>query len=169
MNSRLIIGLGNPDEKYENTYHNIGFLTLNYLDKEKKKEWENFKDEFMYKKVDKKIFIKPLTYMNNSGKAVSSAIKFFKAKPQEILIIHDDSDIFLRSFKKSFGKNAAGHRGVESIIKSLKTKEFWRLRIGIRPEKEKKRVKATDLILKKITPANMKKLQSVFKKAFSRA
>ena len=164
---KLIFGLGNPDEEYEKTYHNSGSLALDYLEGKNKDGWEKFKDEFMYKKLGKQILVKPLTFMNNSGKAVSSALKFFKAKPQEILVIHDDADIFLGNFKLSFNRNAAGQKGVESIFKALKTQEFWRLRIGIRPEKEKTRAKAIDLVLKKITPANMKKLQIAFKKAFA--
>jgi len=89
--------------------------------------------------------------MNESGKAVKEAVKYFRAKPEEILIIHDDSDIELGKYKISFGRGSAGHQGVESIIKSLGTKNFWRLRIGIRRTKRKK---AGEFVLKKITPAD---------------
>ncbi len=108
--------------------------------------------------------------MNKSGKAVAEAKKRFKVKSEEILIIHDDSDIELGKYKFSFGRGSAGHKGIESIIKALKTKNFWRLRIGIRSKKvglsaEARRAKAEDFVLKKIT----KKDLLIFNEVFSNA
>jgi len=166
ISPKLIIGLGNPSKEYEKTYHNVGFLFIDSLAK------NGFKKEksFSFAKEGKVVLVKPLVFMNESGRAVSEAVKYFsssknKVSPEEILIVHDDSDIFLGDHKFSLGRGSAGHRGVESIIKSLKTKDFSRLRIGIRPmdEKETKREKAGDFVLKKISPRNLKMLSEEFK------
>ena len=139
IKSYFIIGLGNPGSQYASTYHNVGWLALDHLmetatqtmslvQKGKQKNFEFFK----FINDHNLIFIKPLTFMNESGKAVAASLKYFKIKPEEILVVHDDSDIELGKLKLSFGRGAAGHHGIESIIKILKTKNFSRLRIGIR-------------------------------------
>jgi PTH1 family peptidyl-tRNA hydrolase len=154
MNQKLIIGLGNPGNEYEHTYHNTGYLFIDYIN--------NIKDTKDY------ILFKPESFMNESGIAVSNKIKQIKISLGNILIIHDDSDLILGKFKFSFGRNSAGHKGIESIIKTLKTKNFWRLRIGIRPEIEKDRKKADKLVLQKITKANMDKLYKIFGESYVR-
>lgn len=163
----LIIGLGNPGAQYALTYHNVGKLaidclmrtateTMTLVQKDKQKNFEYFK----FANGDKLIFAKPLTFMNESGKAVVACLKYFGAKPKETLVIHDDSDIKLGELKLSFGRGSGGHHGIESIINGLKTDEFWRLRIGIRPKasgvrrQASKRKKAGEMVLKKITPAD---------------
>lgn len=145
---KLIIGLGNPDLEYKKTYHDVGHLFLDYL------ETENF--ELKIKKI-----LKTDVFMNKSGLFVKENLKKESVKPEELLIIHDDSDIELGKFKLSFGRNSAGHRGVQNIINQLKTNKFWRLRIGIRPAKNKD--KADQLVLKKITPVKLVILEKVFK------
>ena len=137
---KLIIGLGNPDPKYENTFHNVGHLFVDFSGKGVKSE----------------------VFMNKSGEFAKEQIKKNKVKPEQLLIVHDDSDIELGKYKLSFGRSSAGHRGVQNIIDQLKTQDFWRLRIGIRPPREKVRAKADELVLKKISPANKKKLEEVF-------
>ncbi len=171
-NLKIIIGLGNPDKEYENTYHNVGILFINQIlniknqnDKPKFKKMNYFE----YLNIDGLVFIKPLTFMNQSGKATKEAMKYFsnnkKIEPEEVLVAHDDSDIELGKYKLSFGRSSAGHKGVESIISSLKTKSFWRLRLGVRAkEKEKIRAKAGEFVLKKITPTDQKKIKEVFEK-----
>lgn len=168
-NPKIIIGLGNPAPQYEKTYHNAGFLFVDYLLQNK---------EFL---PAPKI-IKSKKYMNESGKFVKEILKKTGIKPQNLLVLHDDADIEIGKYKLSFGKNSGGHKGVEDIIKSLKTKNFWRLRIGIRkPEinssaspvsktgesrqKPKARIKAENFVLKKISGSDLKILSSVFKKA----
>jgi PTH1 family peptidyl-tRNA hydrolase len=137
---KLVIGLGNPDKKYDQTYHNVGHMMIDKLGKG----------------------IKSDVFMNQSGRFAKEAMKKKNLKPKNLLIIHDDSDIYLGKYKLSFGRNAAGHKGVQNIIDQLKTKDFWRLRIGVRNPKEKIRLKAEALVLKKITPANKKILEQVF-------
>ncbi len=155
---KLIIGLGNPDKEYENTYHNVGFLAVDYLTKSP--PISNF--QFPISKL-----IKSEVFMNQSGDFVKYAVKKNGVKPEEILIIHDDADIELGKYKLSFGRGSAGHRGVESIIASLGTKNFWRLRIGIRrkhPQTARQtRKSAGDFVLKKITKTDWE----IFKKIFS--
>ncbi len=165
---RLIVGLGNPGKEHKKTYHNAGFLFIDFL-----LENQNYNSKFKngkyfnYLKIDENILIKPKTFMNESGKAVKEAIKHFKAKPEELLIVHDDSDIELDKYKISFGRGSAGHRGVQSIIDALNTKNFWRLRIGIGKKKGDKRQttikKAGEFVLKKISKEDLKILEKVFK------
>ena len=150
---KLIVGLGNPGKEYERTRHNVGFLFIEILE-------NNFKN----KKI---ILAKSQNFMNESGKAVATLIKLYKLNPENVLIVHDDIDILWGDFKFSFGRSSAGHKGVESVIKSLKTKNFWRLRIGIQPTL-KKHTTADKIILKKFTPAELNTLNQTMKKARSR-
>ncbi|MFH1393106.1 MAG: aminoacyl-tRNA hydrolase [Patescibacteria group bacterium] len=148
INIKLIVGLGNPGKEYENTRHNMGFIFIDKLS-------EQIKTNFIVEK--------PQTFMNKSGDAVLALSKFHKIKPENILIVHDDIDILWGNFKFSFGRSSAGHKGVESIIKALKTKNFWRLRIGIQPAL-KKHTPANKIILKKFTPTELKALNQTIKK-----
>ena len=174
MKIKLIIGLGNPGPEHYNTRHNTGFLFVDALaeklnasefvyDKKLKAEISSSKLQVPSSKV---ILAKPQTFMNKSGEAVSTLSKFYKIKPENILVVHDDIDILWSNFKFSFGRSSAGHKGVESIIKALKTKNFWRLRIGIQPTL-KKHTPADKVILKKFTPAEFKILNQTIKRAIS--
>ncbi len=162
---KIVIGLGNPGKKYEKTYHNTGFLAVDFLIKNisvssglSKFRIPSSKN-FGYVKIGKLVLIKPLTFMNNSGKAVKEAIRYFSAKPEEVLIIHDDSDINLGKCKVSFGRGSAGHQGVESIVKFLHTKNFQRLRVGVKQTGKK----AEEIVLKKIGKNDLKIIEKVFK------
>ncbi len=148
INIKLIVGLGNPGKEYKNTRHNMGFIFIDKLS-------ERLKTKF--------ITAKPQTFINKSGDAVLALSKSHKIKPENILIVHDDIDILWGNFKFSFGRSSAGHKGVESIIKALKTKNFWRLRIGIQPTL-KKHISADKIILKKFTSAELKTLDQTIKK-----
>ncbi len=142
---KLVIGLGNPDAEYSNTYHNVGHLFVDHLSGNA---------------------MKADAYMNESGKYVAKVAKKIGAKPEELLIAHDDSDLEIGKYKIDFGRGAAGHHGIESIQQHLKTNEFWRLRIGIRPISPigpiGPRKKAGDFVLKKISAADMATLKKVF-------
>lgn len=170
----MIIGLGNPGEEHEKNRHNAGFMALDMLAKKLKanlKEETKFSGQFSLVKIgkDKTLLLKPLTFMNNSGKAVAAAAKFYKIKPENITVIHDDSDITFGNFKISFNKSSAGHRGVESVIKALKTQKFRRARIGIRPKTGRlAKLKAMDLVLKNFSPAEEKELTKTIKAALNR-
>ena len=152
---KLIIGLGNPGEQYKNTYHNAGVLFIEYL-----------KNALV---ASGQTLVASNAYMNESGSFVARELKKRGLKPEALLIAHDDSDIELGKFKLSFGRGAAGHKGAESVIKVLRTGDFWRLRIGIRPgagsgKRETKRPKAKEFVLKKITAAHRRIFRKVFEK-----
>lgn len=141
---KLIVGLGNPGEKYEKTRHNLGFMVVEKFLKDfemiKDTNWNNsakFKSDIVQLEwkpkvgvLQKVILAKPKTYMNNSGMAVSLIASFYKIQPSDIWIIHDDFDLPIGSMKIRFGGASAGHHGVESIIGTLKTDKFWRFRMG---------------------------------------
>lgn len=168
QNIKIIIGLGNPEPQYNRTYHNVGALFIDYLTIIQNSKCnlsvggQNSK-KFKSIKFNNLIIARPLTFMNESGVAVKEALKYFKLKPANLLIVHDDSDIEISKYKISFGRGSAGHNGVESIIKTLKTKNFWRVRIGIR-KKSKIRLKASDFVLKKINKDDWEILNKTFEK-----
>lgn len=169
---KLIVGLGNPLKKFHLTRHNLGFFVLEEYQKiqnfspwvKNKKYW----GEISLKKDNEVLLLKPLTFMNSSGKAVKKVLKTFKIPPRNLLVVHDDTDLTISCYKLQFGRSAAGHLGVNSIIKSLQTKNFWRLRIGVRPPKEKRRQKAKELVLKKFSSDELelikKELPLIFQK-----
>src|SRR3989344_4934333 len=123
---KLIIGLGNPDPEYQETRHNIGFMVLDYIAKKGEAEFEYNKNllSFVAKaKVEKTsvILAKPQTYVNKSGEAVKKLSANCKLQTASLLIVQDDLDIPFGNFKISFEKNSGGHKGIESVIKALKT------------------------------------------------
>lgn len=135
----LIVGLGNPGKSYIKTRHNVGFLMIDELQKRYSfpeftlsKKHTSLVSEGIVNETQV-LLAKPQTFMNNSGKAVKS---FAKAKPT-LIVVHDDIDIPLGSIKVSENRGSAGHKGIDSIIQSLGTKNFTRIRIGIRPTKGK--------------------------------
>ena len=156
-NLKLVIGLGNPGKEYHDTYHNVGHLFVDSLEK-----ISDLKFPADAKALAGKQVLKSNVFMNNSGLFVKKELKSRKLKPENLLIVHDDSDIEFGKVKLSVGRGSAGHKGVQNIIDQIKTKNFWRLRIGIRPI-EKTRNKAGDFVLKKISPTNKKTLQNIFK------
>lgn len=156
---KLIMGLGNPGEHFENTYHNIGLI---FLASFARSPWRRVsRKHFMHSEKDGAILIKSTNFMNESGIAAREALKYFKIIPASLLVAHDDSDLFWGSYKLSLGQGAAGHKGVESIIYQLNTQNFWRLRIGIR-QKSESRVKAEEFVLKKLTKEHHKELAKLF-------
>lgn len=115
----LIVGLGNPGKKYQNTRHNLGFLFVDFFQK--------------YSPSTK--ILKPQNFMNNSGLSVSKEINFYKINLNNLLVVHDDLDLPLGEWRLQFDRSSAGHNGVKSIIEHLNSQSFWRLRLGIgRPQ-----------------------------------
>lgn len=159
---RLIIGLGNPGREYQNTRHNAGFLFVDYLKRNCPDSELTHPAETATSATKPKQILTSDVYMNESGKCVKKIAKKYKARPEEILIAHDDSDIALGKYKLSFGRGSAGHKGAQSVIDNLGTKNFWRLRIGIRPESERRA--ASFFVLSKIRLSEQKKLALAFEK-----
>ena len=148
---KLIVGLGNPGDKYLKTRHNMGFMVMEQFLKDfervDKTEWVDDKKlksdmaEIIWQprhgQEEKVILVKPKTYMNNSGLGVQLLTTYYKLLTTDIWIIHDDIDLPLGSMKIRFGGAAAGHHGVESIMEKLGTDKFWRFRMGIGVENHK--------------------------------
>ena len=168
----IIVGLGNPGEKYEKTRHNIGFkavdeVNLNF-------QFPVFKFQSVYNAEiskgiinDKKItLVKPQTFMNRSGMAVKKLTKNSKQLNKNLIVIHDDIDLPLGKIRIVKNRGAAGHKGVESIIKELGTKDFIRIRIGIKPEKKGWKTKndIEKFVLKKFNKEEEKIIKETIKK-----
>lgn len=150
MQFKAILGLGNTGAKYKNTYHNVGHQMIDFL-------------------LGKNIFpentmiVKNEGFMNESGTSAVKILKKSGSKPEDLLVIQDDSDIVLGKYKLSIDRSSAGHKGIENIINKIGSKNFWRLRIGIRPIEEKG--KALNFVLKKIKKENKEILEKVFEEA----
>ncbi len=144
----VIVGLGNPGKEYQYTRHNFGFLAVDELAKELGLNWR-FQKKFnsLIAKGQDFFLLKPLTFMNRSGEAVEAFLSYYKLLPRKfylikknnsnlsdfLTVVHDDLDIEFGKYKISINSRSAGHRGVQSIINYLKTKNFKRIRFGIKP------------------------------------
>lgn len=136
---KLIIGLGNPGPDYEFTRHNFGHLVVDNFAKQNKLSWKKHKDlqaEIADLKIgaEKIILAKSLTFMNESGQAVSHLKKFFKLKNEDIVVVYDDLAFDFGTLKIAYDRSSGGHNGLESIIQHLKKQDFIRLRLGIGPQ-----------------------------------
>lgn len=166
----LIVGLGNPDKKYEATRHNIGRVIAaaaqSALGFSEFAPWRTKKADISEGSTDngRVILFLPNTGMNASGAAVGALARFLKIKPRNLFVVHDDADIALGSAKLSFAKRSAGHKGVESVIRGIKTRNFWRFRIGIAG---KRNIPAEKLVLKKFTPAESRPMKKIIAKTVS--
>ena len=132
---KLIVGLGNIGKEYDNTRHNIGFMVLDhYLGNVKFSE----KDKALYYKTtingEQVIFIKPTTFMNNSGLAVRKYVDYYDIDIKDILVIQDDLDIDFGKSKLKENSSSGGHNGIKSIISCLNSDAFLRLKVGIKNE-----------------------------------
>lgn len=156
----VVAGLGNPDPNFAATYHNIGRRMLERLSTPLRDAGWHTKDDFYYTKNETMVFVIPRTYMNESGSAVLHALRYFKTKPESLLVIHDDADLPSGSWKLGFGRGSAGHHGIESLIRVLRTKNFWRARIGVRGDDT--REKAGTFVLKRVRRADEEAFEKVF-------
>ena len=168
----LIVGLGNPGEKYKNTRHNVGFRAVDEI--AANFQFPIFKFQSIFNaKISKGTFkdkdiilVKPQTFMNLSGKAVKKIIRNWKLEIRNLIVIHDDLDLPLGKIKIVKNRGTAGHKGVESIIKELGTKNFVRFRIGIKPKPYTLTSKTLDnFVLQKFNKDEEEILKEVIKKA----
>ena len=140
-NIYLLVGLGNPGEKYESTRHNIGFSFLDSYSKQIQCPILDTKFDSYYgnfsKDGNKILLLKPQTFMNESGLAVKKAKNFFKINDENIIIIYDDLDLQIGQIKIKMGGGSGGHNGINSIIENIGNNNFSRIRIGIGKPKEK--------------------------------
>ncbi len=172
----VIVGLGNWEERYQNTRHNIGFLVLDrlLLRALPSHSWQkNSRVDCLVVKTENFLLAKPQVLMNNSGSAVKKLVNFYKINSEKLLVVHDDLDLNFGEIKISKEQGAAGHRGVKSVIEALGTKNFWRVRVGIsRPlddqkagcsENDKSR-QVTDYVLSKFDRSEKKQLYQTVNK-----
>jgi peptidyl-tRNA hydrolase, PTH1 family len=135
----LVAGLGNPGRDYERTRHNLGHMVCVEL---AGRHGATFRSKFSGELAELRLdglrlaLVKPLTYMNDSGRSVGAAVRFFKLPPERLLVVHDEVDLDLGRLQARMGGGLAGHNGLRSVAQHLGTSEFVRLRIGIgRPER----------------------------------
>ncbi len=161
---KLIVGLGNPGREYDNTRHNIGFLAVDYYISKKKLDcnWQKkFNALYLQCNIgsEKVIFLKPQTYMNLSGEAVSLFVNFFKIDISDILVISDDLDLSVGNFKLKANGSSGGHNGLKNIEQCLGNSEYKRLKIGI---SKAKGIDTKDYVLGKISSADMEIYNQLF-------
>lgn len=132
---RLIVGLGNPGETYRDTRHNIGFMVLDEIARRlgapfrEEKRWSGLVAKFTGGHL-----LKPLTFMNESGRSAQAVGHFYKSLPAQTLVVYDDVDLPLGRMRFRVNGSAAGHNGIRSLISSFGTQDFPRLKVGIAPE-----------------------------------
>ena len=157
---KLIVGLGNPDKEYDKTRHNVGFMVIdNYLGSV---NWSNKFNALYCEKVingEKIIFVKPLTYMNNSGNAVGEFVRYFNIDNKDILVIQDDLDLNVGDYKLKMHSSSGGHNGIKSIIESLGNQDFPRLKVGIGSVKKDEVI---DYVLGKFSKSELEVLNELF-------
>jgi PTH1 family peptidyl-tRNA hydrolase len=147
---KLVIGLGNPGAQYEQTRHNVGFRVVDKLAAKLGWKWTERRSRAILASgmigPEKVVLVKPITYMNNSGEAVNELMHWYKVQPEDILVIYDELDLPVGKIRLRSNGSAAGHHGLESIIRYLHTHQFPRLRIGIgRPSN--RRMQTMDYVL----------------------
>ena len=163
---KLFVGLGNPGHKYKNTRHNLGFMVLDSIALAKGlefKNWDNVADISFYEgsSIGKVWLLKPTTFMNLSGDAVSSFAKYYKISTEEIVVCYDDFSIPLGGYKIRMSGSAGGHNGIKSIIERLHTDKFPRIKFGIGPLP--KCMDMSDFVLSKFAKEDENKINLVKK------
>lgn len=172
----VIVGLGNPGEKYASTRHNAGRMAVEFFAKTKKlngwredKKSNSLAAAGLVGKTAVAIVL-PETFMNKSGSTVGKFVKSVKAA-ERLVVVYDDLDLPLGKFKLSFDRGSGGHKGLESIMRTLKTKKFTRVRIGVSPSTAAGKVRkpegkkvVNNFILTKFRSHELEELQRVFKR-----
>ena len=169
MNHKVIVGLGNPGLKYKYTRHNVGFMFIDSLSKDFNlnfqldKKLKCLKAEVPFETINgviQLIFVKPVTYMNNSGESVENVLKYYNADVNDLIVIHDDLDLPVAKVRIRTHGSSGGQKGMQSIIDHLKTNEIKRIRIGI-----DKSENTIDYVLSKFSKDEKDKMIAVFNKA----
>ena len=151
----LVAGLGNPGREYASTRHNVGFLVCDEL---ARRHGGSFRSKFSGELADVRVdgarvaLLKPQTYMNESGRSVGAAARFYKLEPERLLVVHDEADLDLGRLQARAGGGLAGHNGLRSVAQHLRSQDFLRLRVGVgRPERGDPRPVA-DYVLAPFSP-----------------
>jgi peptidyl-tRNA hydrolase, PTH1 family len=151
----LVVGLGNPGREYARNRHNVGWMVVDELARRHSGSWRaKFNGQLAEIRIDghKVALLKPETFMNDSGRPIQAAVKFFKLEPDAVLVVHDEGDLDLGRLQARLGGGLAGHNGLRSIAQHLGTPDFMRLRVGVgRPERGDPRTLA-DFVLADFRP-----------------
>ena len=159
---KLIVGLGNPGDKYNFTRHNLGFLVLDFYLKVNKINW-NAKPRFgaIYTKDGDTIFIKPQEFYNLSGQSVAKFMNYYKITANDVLVICDDFNLEFGKIRYRKSGSAGGNNGLKSVIEQLKTEDFARIRVGTGNTELRKKIGDTEFVLSKFTSDEKAKLVDV--------
>lgn len=159
---KLIIGLGNPGKEYDNTRHNIGFMVVDhYLNNAKFQTKYNALYHETNISGEKVIFIKPQTYMNLSGNSVIEFVRFYKIDIEDILVIQDDLDLDIGTYRIKTHSSSGGHNGIKSIINVLNSEDFARLKVGV---SKKENIDTKDYVLGKFSKEELDILENLYPK-----
>lgn len=169
MHKTLVIGIGNPGPQYEDTFHNVGAHFVDWLATNHDVSWSQRSHARYATAHDTPGLVlgKTDTFMNESGRGVSELVEYLKLTAENIVIVHDDTDLELGKTKLVKGGGAAGHKGVLSITDALATPEFWRLKIGARPARfaGPPHIKAENFVLNRLGPEERQLLEATFDEA----
>lgn len=164
----LLVGLGNPGDKYDNTRHNVGFAAIDQLAEELRVPVQKLKYRALTQTVElggaKVLLMKPITYMNLSGEAVGEAARFFKIPADHVLVLSDDVSLPVGKLRIRKGGSAGGHNGLKSIIQHLGTDQFPRVKIGV-GEKPHPDYDMADWVLGKFTGEDLKTISQAIQRA----
>ena len=159
----LVVGLGNPGDKYENTRHNVGFLTVDELAERARIPVQKLKYRALTNTAElggaRVLLMKPVTYMNLSGEAVGQAARFYKIPPEHVLVISDDVSLPLGKLRIRKSGSAGGHNGLKNIIQHLGTDQFPRVKVGV-GEKPHPDYDMADWVLGKFTGEDKKAIDA---------
>ena len=162
----VVVGLGNPDKKYLNTLHNMGFMAVDKIAEKLGASFDKkgFKGEYLITNVngEKVIILKPQTYMNLSGESVVAVMNFYKVSSQNLIVIYDDLDINIGSLRIRKNGSAGTHNGMRNIVSLLGTTEFPRMRVGIKPENDSRGI--IDYVLSDMKQVDKERFNDVLDK-----
>ena len=170
MTTKLIVGFGNPGASYDFTRHNLGFLALDFFLSQKNltnPPKEKFKSHYQRLTIDNcsVFFIKPQTFYNNIGTAVYNFANYYKIQPENIFVICDDFYLPFGKIRLRLNGSSGGNNGLKSVINTLKTEDFPRLRIGTGNADRREKLSDTDFVLSKFTPDERLQLPSILEAA----
>ena len=161
---KLIVGLGNPGKEYENTRHNTGFMAIDEYAKINNIDFNKNKFDGLYTDIlvnnEKVILLKPQKYMNLSGEVIYKYMDYFKIDKEDILVIYDDMDLDVGTFKIRFKGGSAGHNGLKNIESNISSNEYKRIKIGI---SKNKNIDTVNYVLGKFSKEEKEKLNEVLK------
>ena len=165
---KLVVGLGNPDERYLKTRHNIGFMVIDRILSDvldvSPHQVKKYHALVYYKQSNDLLFAKPLTSMNLSGKTVRIIVNQYKIITSDLWVIHDDLDLALGAYKIQKGKGPKDHRGLLSIYENIGKRDFWHVRVGVDNRDPKEKIEGEDYVLQNFKEDERKIIDKVILK-----